>query len=432
MKPVHRRLAGVLMLGLLAAFPLAAQNRPAADPDQDEEEKEQRGVRFLMKKRPSLRLGKVLRVDFRAKIQTDFRGYSPELETEEGLFQLHRARIGVEGRFLKHFEFEVERELRETQTPWRDVYVNFRYFRRFQIKAGRYKVPFGREQLTGATDLDFVYRSLIASYLAPARDLGIMVHGRLFNRGLSYDVGLFKQDGDKARTSDNRGTGERTFAGRLTGQPLRLLSAPALVKNLEVGGAFTSSPVPEGLKGLRGRTIAEETFFPHVYVRGPRLRLGAEMSWMPGPFSLQGEFIHVQEERRGQGLRGENLPDLISRGWYLTGTWVVTGEKKVQDLAPRKEFLTGRGAGALELAARYEQLRFGSGAHPGRPFRGPRAANILGNSDRAWTFGLTWIVNRWVKIQANAIREKIEDPQRSAIFGRNRFWTRVARVQFAM
>ena len=32
----------------------------------------------------------------------------------------------------------------------------------------------------------FVYRSLGASYLAPARDIGIMAHGRFFKRGLNY------------------------------------------------------------------------------------------------------------------------------------------------------------------------------------------------------------------------------------------------------
>jgi phosphate-selective porin OprO/OprP len=419
---------------------------PSDAQSQDENTKDSAGLKFKMKDYPSLRFGKALRVDFHAKAQGDFRTFWPERKIEEGVFDLHRARIGVEGRFLKHFEFEIERELRDTfrrfyedldeagrtDNPWRDVYVNFRYFPDFQIKVGKFKLPFGMDQPQGATKLDFIMRSRIGDLLAPARDKGIMAHGRLFERGLSYQAGYFLQDGENARTSDNEHTGGHTLAGRVLVRPLRLIPSPAVTKNIELGMAFTSSNVSEGLKGLRGRTLAKETFFRHMFVNGRRLRVGTEMNWRPGPFSLQGEFIHVQEQRKKQSLLGQDLPDLISRGWYLTGTWAVTGEQKADEIKPRREFLRERGFGALELAARCEQIRFGSSEHPGIPSRGTRAANILGNSDRVWTFGINWYLNRWVKIQANAVRERIEDTARSPIPGRSRFWGRWFRLQFVL
>src|SRR6187200_828762 len=86
-------------------------------------------AQFVMKNRPSLRLGEFLRVDLRARVQTDFRAFSPDLTTDEGSFDLNRARLGIEGTFLEHFDFQVERELRETfgglkpKHPWRDAYV---------------------------------------------------------------------------------------------------------------------------------------------------------------------------------------------------------------------------------------------------------------------------------------------------------------------
>ena len=384
-----------------------------------------------MGRRPSLRFGRMLRVDFRAKFQGDFRGFVPEQRTGEELFDLRRRRIGVQGRFLRHFEYEVERELREVN-PWRDVFVNLRYLRDFQIRAGKFKIPFGLEQLTSPTELDFIFRSRISDHLAPARDIGITAHGRLFRRGLNYEAGAFREDGENARTAG------LTIAGRLTGTPLRLIPLPKSVKRAEVGGAFAISELPEGPFGLRGRMISRASFFPNegqrIFVHGERRRLGAEMSWMPGPFSVKGEFIHVQDERRGQGLLGEDLPHLISRGWYLSGTWALTGEKKDNGIQPRKDFILERGIGAVELAARYEQIRFGSSEHPGRPFRHERAANILGNSNRVWTFGVNWYLNRYVKIQGNAIREKLEDTQgdRSPISGRDRFWTWLCRMQFVM
>lgn len=469
-----------LRLLLLLLLPFIAPRLSAQDEEQEqnnassvtvptpEEEKPAPGMRFRMRPYPEVRFGKVLRMEFHTKFQADFRGFSPELQPKREcdpynssagcLFELNRMRISVEGRFLKDFEFDVERELRDNlrepklvtveqgqdvarvvqiNNPWRDVYVNYRYFRRFQIKAGKFKLPFSMEQLTGPHKLDLIFRSRIADLLAPGRDIGIMAHGRFFNRGLNYEAGLFKQDGDNARDSKKSPTGERTFAGRLTGTPLRLIRAPALLKDIEFGGAVVSTTVPPdtgaaGLKGLRGRTPAQDTFFPHIFVHGQRLRLGTEMSWTPGPFSLKGEFIRMQEQRRGQGFQGQDIPDLIERGWYLTGSWVVTGEQKAGGIVPHKAFLTERGIGAVELAARYDQISFGSSDHPGRPSRSIRAANILENGDHVWTFGVNWYVNRWVKIQFNGIHEKFEDMERTPIPGQEEFWTRVVRLQFSM
>jgi phosphate-selective porin len=140
----------------------------------------------------------------------------------------------------------------------------------------------------------------------------------------------------------------------------------------------------------------------------------------------------MQDQRLGQSIRAADLPNLIYRGWYVSGTWLVTGENKSEGVEPKKAFLQKGGIGAVELAARYDVLRFGSSEHTGVPSRSPRAANILGNSDRAWTIGLNWYLNRWIKIQVNGIREKIEDLQRSPILGQDRYWVRLCRLQFVM
>jgi phosphate-selective porin OprO and OprP len=415
---------------LTAVMVLIPALLPANEPGstQKDPNETKKKVRFVWNNRPSLRFGDWLRVDLRVKFHADFRGFSPEIETDEGTFDFQRKRIGIEGTFLRHFEYEVERELRESN-PWRDVFVNFRYFRDFQVRAGKFKIPFGLDRLTSVARLDFVYRSRIGDTLAPGRDIGVAVHGRFFRRGLAYETGFFRQDGEDARSGESLGAGN-TFAGRVTGTPLRLLKIPEAIENLELGVAFTTSTVPEGLNSVRARTVSGETFFPSIFVNGNRLRLGLEQNWSHGPFSIKGEFMHLQDERHNQGLFGQDLPDLISRGWYVSGTWTVTGERKIEDMEPRKNFLRG-GIGAVEMAGRYEQLRYGSSEHPGPPLRNPRAPNILGNSDRVWTVGANWYLNRWAKIQANAIREKIEDTLRSPIPGRDLFWMWVCRLQFA-
>jgi phosphate-selective porin len=397
-----------------------------------------RGVFTLTRqaKRPSIRIKDSFRADFRLAFQTDWRGYAPPGASEEPLFDLHRARVGVEGEFLKDFEYEFDYELGETSFPWRDAYVNYRAARWFQIRAGKFKVPFSLNQLQGPTQLDFVYRSRIGALLAPGRDVGGQIHGRLLDRGLNYQFGVFRHDGEIPYiNNDSEATGGVTYAARVTATPLRLIPLPEFAQDVEIGAAWVTTGVDAGMKGLRGRTYGSETSFPaqgsRMFVNGQRRRLGAEMSWTPGPLSLKSEFVETREERKGQSIRGEDLPDYLIRSWYVSGTWLVTGQEYRRRTEPA-EYLPVKGLGAVELASRFEQIRFGSAGNIGLSSRSTRAANILPQSDRVLTMGINWYMNRWTKAQANLIRENLEDVQRSPAPGKTRLWTWVVRVQYVL
>ena len=426
----------LLCLCLFAVDSLAQNAAPQDDDGQN------RGFRFVFNNRPSFRFGNKLRIDFRVKAQADTRAFSPDIETEEGQFDLQRVRFGLEGNFLEDFEYEVEREFRNqiggdwarpTENPWRDTFINYRRFDNFQVRVGKFKVPFSMEQLTSTHDLDYVLRSRIADELAPGRDIGVTVRGRFYQRGFNYEAGVFRGGGEdeNAEAIDTESRDRRMYAARVTGMPLRLFSVPTVLKTIELGIAATSNNTPEGLNGLRGRTASLETFFPRVFVRGTRFRLGTELNWTTGPFSLKSEFIHARDQRENQSIRATDLPALIARGWYVSGTWVLTGEEKGDGVEPRRP-LFDRGFGALELAARYEYIRLGSSEHPGTPSRSTRAANILGNSDRIWTGGVNWYPNRFTKVQINAVHDKIEDVQRSPLPDRANFWMGILRLQFVM
>jgi hypothetical protein len=266
--------------------------------------------------------------------------------------------------------------------------------------------------------------------LAPARDIGVTLHGRFNQRAVGYDVGVFRNDGEAARFDFNPGGGQ-TVAARVAGRPLRLTAATGSTREMEVAVAVTASEVPDGLNSLRGRTVFREQFFAPVYVNGRRIRLGFDADWRPGPFSLKAEFIRVTDERKNQGIFDDDLPVLVSRGWYVSGTWVITGESKFDGIAPRRPLFQG-GAGGIELAARVEQLGFGSALDGEPELPTPRAPNLREAGLRGWTLGVNWYVNRWTKIQLNGIREQFDDPDRSPVAGRDAFWTRVVRLQFVL
>lgn len=428
----------ILVLSLAGSAPAAQEPAPAPTKKAKKPKKAkkskaaQSGWRLQYKNRPSLRYRDLLRADFRVKLQTDFRTVTPQDPGDRDVFDLHRNRLSVEGNFLRHFEYEVEYDFARSEEGLRDAYVNYRRLSYLQVQAGRFKLPFGRDQLTGPMNLDFVFRSRLGSQIAPAREYGFMLHGPLLGRGLRYQAGLFRHDGENSYAAKNVPLSRPTLAARLRSYPEQLVRLPALLKPLEVGFAATWGKIPQSRSGLNGNTTFGETFFPRVDIHGRRLRLGSEFNWSPGPFSLQGEYMRVRQERLRQSIRGEDLPEVLARGWYLSGTWLLTGEDKAGGVEPRRPCWREPGIGAWELAFRQEFLRFGTEPFPRPPSSSPRAATLFPASDRASTFGLNWYVNRYVKIQANLIREKVEAPYRLTDPVWRTFWSRVCRIQFAL
>ncbi|HSL22261.1 MAG TPA: porin [Vicinamibacterales bacterium] len=408
--------AAALVLPLLAASALSA-----------------RAQEMRWNPRPSFRVGDALRLDVRVKIQADLQDFPSELGLDEDTFLWGRRRLGVEGTFLRDFEYRIERDFRG-DGRWTDVFVNFGRLRALQIRAGRFKLPFSVEQITSAMSLDFAYRPAVIRDLVPGRDTGAMVHGRLFEDtlALGYQAGVFRHDGDNSIFGTNPGAGT-TVAARATLRPFRTMPEAASLANLEAGAALVTGDVPDGPgpNSLRGRTIAGLPVLDRFYVNGRRSRFGAELNWEPGPAGLRAEFVRVWDGRIAQGPLGEDLPRLSAGGWYASGTWVVTGEQKAGGVMPRRPLFQG-GYGALELAGRYERLQSGSDDGPGPTAPDPRSARVAERGLEAWTAGINWYLNRWAKIQLNAIRESYDDVERSPIPGKAGFWSAVCRFQFVL
>jgi phosphate-selective porin OprO/OprP len=415
MHQLFRQFAIALFLVIGFCAPLSAQARVDWDP------------------RPSFRVGDDLRLDLRLKIQGDIRGFSPHQPIDDEGFHLHRRRAGVEGTLFERVTFQIERELRK-RGPWRDVYANVEVVEAFEVRAGKFKMPFGLEETTSTTDLDFVSRTIGSDALAPAREIGVMAHGR-FGAFLDYEAGLFRNDGENARLTepafllpDEEPTERsRSVAARLIATPWRRGGG----SRPRIGVAFTSSSVPEGLNSLRGRSMYELTFAPRMYVRGTRLRTGLEGEWNPGALGFRGEYIRAAQQRLGQGLGDVDLSDYIGRSWYVSAAWVITGEEKAGGVRPARSLFQD-GFGAIEVAGRFESVGFRSGSTEGPAFTNPRADHVAPNEVRVWTAGLNWYPNRWVRFQGNAVREAFEDALRTPVPGDSTFWSGVLRMQVVL
>ena len=124
-------------------------------------------------------------------------------------------RIGVNGELFDRVQFQVERAFQDDDdddTAWRDVYADVRINRALQVRGGRFKLPFSMERNTSRDELDFVQRATAVRAISPARDTGVMVHGRVANRIVEYEAGVF-QHADGLDLVDDPNCVERAWRG---------------------------------------------------------------------------------------------------------------------------------------------------------------------------------------------------------------------------
>jgi len=423
--PVVRRVTSTgfaaIIFAVMGVVCASAQQPPTDQPGRGPTD----GWRFRWAEHPRLESRNV-RLDFRAQVYgMNVSSDGPIRGGRADALDIPRRRIGIDGAIGGRVSFQAEAEL-ETDDPVRDLYLNYRAARTLQARGGRFKLPFGLEENTPNAKLEFVKRSMVSNRLAPGRDDGVMVYGR---RGkVAYETGVFVHDGANAEPgSAVRVVGGRTLVGRVRVEPFRGVKSTAA--DFEIGAAVTQSPLPEGYPAVRGRTVAGVSFFDaEVWVAGERRRTGLEVRWRPGPFAVTAEAIDLRDDRRAQALDRSDLPPLASRGWYVSGSWVVAGARRASNVDTPRRPLFGGGWGALQLAARREALTFGSFDVPDPPLVIHRAVRVPGSQDAATTIGVTWYATRWIRFQANAVHERLRgamsDPLPPA-----RIWSRLIRFQ---
>jgi phosphate-selective porin len=369
----------------------------------------------------SLRFGDSFRLEPKVRLQADFLLHD-EFGVPEDSFSWGSRRIGVDGELFNRVQFQIERALQEDDdddTAWRDVYVDVRINRAFQVRGGRFKLPFSMERTTSRDDLDFLQRATAVRAIAPSRDTGVMVHGRFADRKLEYEAGVFQHaDGFENIEGNLLGDFGATLAGRLIFSPIRG-NDDGFTRDLQFGAAFVQNDVPEGLNSTVGRTFDGERFFDRLNINGGRTRFGAEGLWNAGRLTLKGEWLKLSDERLGQAVTDEDLSNLVQQGGYITGVVRVLGDP-------------GDRAGAVDVAARLDRLTLKSANQDDEPFTNPRADTVAPLAKDTFTVGANWLPHRWFKVQFNLIQERLVDELGVRDLPTESVWTTVMRLQFSL
>ena len=159
------------------------------------------------------------RLRFRGYIHTDGRFYAGDAESRGvDTFGLRRARPILEATAYKIFDFRIMPDFAGGSAVVQDAYVEARFSRYANLRAGKQKAPLGYERLLSATELIFIERAL-PSGLVPNRDMGVMVYGDPA-RWLTYQAGFFNGVVDGS-SGDTDTTDSKDLIGRVFVQPFR-------------------------------------------------------------------------------------------------------------------------------------------------------------------------------------------------------------------
>ncbi len=310
------------------------------------------------------------------------------------------------GRVTKPFEYLVSCAHAFGGTSLLDAWVNVHFDDRFQVKAGRYFVPFTFEPyVLPVHALITPEFSLFFNNFEPNRDLGVMAWGRLARNRIDYAAGVF--NGTKNGFVDDNNA--KDVIGFLNTKPFLKAGIPAL-ENLNVGGSVdfgdqANAPNPQTLRttvSIPGNSTIGVSFLSfnnNVRESGARALWSLHAAYYYRGLSLIGEW-----DGGTQGYSGGGVPTrtrLPVRSFYVEAGYFLTGETVSARgvVRPRRPFdlRKGRaGPGAWELAGRYNFLGLG-----GEVFsHGLADPNLW--SDRVATvdLGLNWYWNPSVKVAA--------------------------------
>jgi hypothetical protein len=138
--------------------------------------------------------------------------------------------------------------------------------------------------------------------------------------------------------------------------------------------------------------------------------------------------MQIRETRDGQAFDGGDLPDFLGRGWYVSGVYQLARHHGKHLDWKTKSFFR-----EVEVGARYEGIAFGTGSSATDVVSHPRADIIPWHGLHAFTLGATWRLNKYSRMQFNAITEKPEVPTIDASNpGNNRRWSGVLKFQIAL
>ena len=331
-----------------------------------------------------------------------------------------RARFGVEGTIARAFNYRLLMELggagSEGPTRINDAWIAYTGFAPFTVQMGAFAPPANLADGTTPDDLLFIERASSAelSRVMGGADgrLGIGLRGS-GSRWMAA-LTLTSRTVNDAETFDS----QSALVGRAGG-----LVATGIDFNVHLGvnGSYVLHPPDQGFSATSNRYGIRFRDRPELRVDSTRLidtgtidarhasATGVEFAANWRNWLLQAEDTGFAVDRRASSLASPRF-----NGYYLEGSWVLTGEShrynaanaSYQSPRPFVPFDGHDGWGAWELALRYSRtdLNF----HAGFAGLASPADGIRGGEQSVTAAGVNWYPNQNLRLLVDFMHIKVD------------------------
>ena len=380
-KPTHAsRVLLLCLLAMLATAPMAEES-----PDESGEVTEELwrppfvgGVR-----------GPLLGVGYNGFVEIDGASYSKDAsgEFEDG-FIVRRARLTFARKSRQKWSIKGSAEINQNDVEIKDLYGLYKGFSFASIRIGSQKEPFSLQEMTSSRFTTLMERGLIVDALSPGRNIGVTLYSKRdkLTGAIGVFTGGFEQDA--IQTTGTALTGRLTRHFINTDQHILHAGFSASYRKLGTTlPQFRSRPE----SGVTNNYMIDTG---DIEQAEDVSRLGLEVAYVNGPLSLQGEYIISRVDRES------GLSSLTFDGWYVHGSWILTGESRTYlvdtgtfgRIFPNSPFtFTHGGRGAWELAARLSRADLTD-------------RDVIGGKETNISLGLNWHLREYVVVMANYIK----------------------------
>lgn len=345
-------------------------------------------------------LNKDVEIRIGGRIQNDWNFIRPSDEIKDAFFMddegnldepldrifFRRSRIYIRGTLHEHIRFKAEYDFAGGSVSWTDVYLRFVKLPGVgNIYVGKFKTPFGLEELTSSRFITFQERSLTDAFV-PGRQVGILLKNSVFDKRVHWAFSMTRSD-DNGTVDSFTDSPDTNFTFRLAATPYQAsktrLAHVGLAYHLERKEGFRFRARPEG------RTASVRL----VDVRGESDQvdqIGLEGALVYGAISVQAEYMTVTPDVMG-------TEDPTFGAYYVMASYFLTGESRAYSGGafgrpkPKRKLDLKKGVlGAVELAARLSRIDLSNG-------------DFHGGVERNWTLGLNWYPHNNARVTFNYI-----------------------------
>lgn len=131
--------------------------------------------------------------------------------TDTSSIEVPQARVEFKGHALsKKVSFKLQNDFMSNRGTGliKDIWLQMNFDKSAMVRAGQFKVPFGRQETNSSTKIQFIRRANVSDDLTYGRNQGAMLHGKLGDQA-NYALGIFNgtSTGEGAANGSTTGTG---------------------------------------------------------------------------------------------------------------------------------------------------------------------------------------------------------------------------------